>query len=70
MSASRVSNGNLKYPFGKSIFAVDLPLKLFHATVSNANTESLKSFHTLFATYLDYMLAKFNQIVGSEMYKI
>ena len=56
---SNVSNGNLKYPIGKSIFAVNLPLKLSRATVVNANTESLKSLHTLFDTYLDYMLAKF-----------
>ena len=54
-----VSNGNLKYPIEKSIFAVNSPLKLFLATVANANTESLKSHHTLFDTYLDYMLAKF-----------
>ena len=54
-----VSNGNLKVPIGKPIFAVNLPLKLFHDAVANTNTESLKSLHTLFDTYLDYMLAKF-----------
>ena len=60
-----VSNGTLKYPIGKSIFGVNLPLKLFRASVANANTESLKSLHILFDTYLDYMLAKFepNRIV-------
>ena len=44
-------------------FAVNLPLKLFRTTV--ANTESLKSLHTLFHTYLDYVLEKFepNRIV-------
>ena len=63
----RVSNDNLKYPIGKSIFAVNLLLKLFRATVdvANAITESLRSLHTLFDTYLDHMLAKFepNRIV-------
>ena len=54
-----VSNANLKYPIGKSIFAVNLPLNLFRATVANDNTESLKSLHTLFDTYSDYMVAKF-----------
>ena len=54
-----VSNGNLKYPIGKSIFAVNLPLKLYRATFPNSNTESLKSLHTLLDTYLDYMLEKF-----------
>ena len=44
---------------GKSFFAVHLPLKLFSATVANAFTGSLKSFHTLFDMRLDYMLAKF-----------
>ena len=54
-----VSNGNLQYPIGKSIFAVSLALKLFRANVANANTKGLKSLYTLFDTYLDYMLAKF-----------
>ena len=43
-----ISNGNIKYPIGKSIFAVNLPLKLFPATVANADIGSLKSLHTLF----------------------
>ena len=47
-----------------------MPLKRFRATVANADTESLKSLHTLFDTYLDHILAKFNQILLSEMYKI
>ena len=54
-----VVNGNLNYLIRKSIFAVNFPLKLFPATVANANTESLKSLYTLFDSYLDYMLAKF-----------
>ena len=41
-----ISNGNIKCPIGKSIFAVNLPLKLFRATVANADIGSLKSFHT------------------------
>ena len=40
-----ISNGNIKRPIGKSIFAVNLPLKLFRATVANADIESLKSLH-------------------------
>ena len=54
-----MSNGNIKYPIGKSIFAVNLPLKLFPATVANADIGSLKSLHTLFDKYLDHMLMKF-----------
>ena len=41
-----ISNGNLKFPIRKSIFPVNLPLKLFRATVANADIKSLKSFHT------------------------
>ena len=37
----------------------NLPLELFRATVANADIESLKSLHTLFDSYLDHMLAKF-----------
>ena len=60
-----VSNGNLKFPIGKPIFAVNLSLKLSRTTVTNATTESLKSLHTLFDTFSDYILAKFepNRIV-------
>ena len=52
-----VSNDDLKYAIGKSIFEVNFSLMLFHATVANANSESLKNLHT-FDTYLDYILAK------------
>ena len=38
--------GNIKYAIGKSIFAVNLPLKIFHAIVADADIESLKSPHT------------------------
>ena len=41
-----ISNGNIKCPIGKSIFAVNLPLKLFRSNVANADIESLKSLHT------------------------
>ena len=56
-----ISNGNIKYLIGKSIFAVNLPLKLFPATIANADIGSLKSLHTLFDKYLDHMLVKFEQ---------
>ena len=51
----------MKYSIGKSIFAVNLSLKLFPATVANADIGSLKSLHTLFDKYLDHMLVKFEQ---------
>ena len=57
---SKKCNGKLKCPIGKSIFAVNLPLKLLRATVANANAASRKSLNTLFDTFLDYMLAKFD----------
>ena len=41
-----ISNGDIKCPIGKSIFAVNLPLKLFHATVANVDIGSLKSLQT------------------------
>ena len=64
------SIGNRKGPIGKSVFAENLPLQLFRVTVANADTENLKSLHTLFDTYLDYMLAKFepNVIVQNELF--
>ena len=51
----------MKYPSGKSIFALNLPLKLFPATVTNADIGSLKSLHVLFDMYLDHILVKFKQ---------
>ena len=56
-----ISKFYIKYPIGKSIFAVNLPLKLFPATVANADIGSLKSLHTLFDKYLDHILVKFEQ---------
>ena len=49
----------------KLIFAENLPLKLFRATVANADILSLKSLHKLLNTYLDHILPKFesNRIV-------
>ena len=41
-----ISNGNIKYPVGKSVFAVNLPLKLFRATIANADIGKLKVLHT------------------------
>ena len=62
-----MSNGNIKCPIEKSIFALNLPLNLFRATVTNADTWSFKSFHTLFDTNLDHTLAKFepNHMIGN-----
>ena len=45
-----ISNGNTKCPIGKSLFAVNLPFKLFRATVANADIGSLKSLHTFLKT--------------------
>ena len=45
-SYGSIDNGNIKCPIGKSIFAVNLPIRLFRATVANADTGSLKSLHT------------------------
>ena len=56
-----ISNGNIKCPIGKSIFVVNLPLKLFRATVANADIRSLKSPHTFRKTCLYHMLVKFEQ---------
>ena len=60
-----VLNGYLKYPIGESVFVVNLPLKLFRASVPNAYTASRKSLYTLYDTYLDYIMGKFesNRII-------
>ena len=55
------SNGDIKYPIEKSIFAVNLPLKLFRVIVANADIGKLKSLHTLLDKYLNHMLVKFEQ---------
>ena len=41
-----ISNDNIKCSIGKSVFAVNFPLKLCHATVAKADIGSLKSLHT------------------------
>ena len=56
-----INNGNIKYPIGKPIFAVNLPLKLFPATVANVEIGSLKSLHALFDKYLNHVLVQFEQ---------
>ena len=61
LSMSASANDNIKYPIGKSIFAVNLPLKLSPTTAANADIGSLRSLHTLFDKYLDHMLVKFEQ---------
>ena len=45
----------IKYPIGISVFAENLPLKLFPAAVANADIGSLKSLHTLFDKYLNHI---------------
>ena len=56
-----ISNGNIEYPIGKSIFAVNLPLKLFPATIANTDIGSLKSLHTFLKKCLYHVLMKFEQ---------
>ena len=51
----------MKYVIRKSIFAVNLLLKLFPTTIANADIESLKSLHTFLKTCLFHMLVKFEQ---------
>ena len=60
-----ISNGNIKKPDRKINFAVNLPLKLFSATVPNADIGSLKSLDTFLKECLYHMLVKFehNRIV-------
>ena len=48
-------------PDRKVNFGVDLPLKLFRATVANADIGSLKSLHTFLTKCLYHMLVKFEQ---------
>ena len=56
-----ISNGNIKCAIGKSIFASNLPFKLFRATVANANIGSLESLYTFLKKYSYHMLLKFEQ---------
>ena len=53
-----ISNYNIKYPIGKSIFSVNLPSKFFPTAVANADIGSPKSLHTFrknVCTILFYM---------------
>ena len=59
MSASAVVIYNAQLE--KSIFAVNLLLKLFPATAANADIESLKSLHTFLKKCLYHMLVKCEQ---------
>ena len=63
-SNASISNGNIRYLIGKSIFAVNF-LKVSPATIANADIGSLKSLHT-FGKYLDHMLVKFEQNLMAE----
>ena len=55
-----ISNGNIKCPIGKSIFAVNLPLKFFRVTVANADIGSPKKLHAFLKNVYD-MLVEFEQ---------
>ena len=57
-----ISNGNIKYPIGKSFFTVNLPLKLFRATVAKAGIESIKSLHTFLKKMFVPLASEFEQI--------
>ena len=57
----KISNGNIKCPTGKSMFAVKLPFKLFRATFANADIGSLNSLHTFRNQCLYHVLVKFEQ---------
>ena len=55
---------------GKFTAKIDFPIEHFMLPNTDAEIGSLKSFHTLFDTYLDHMLVKFEKIVRYEIYKI
>ena len=55
-----IRNSNIKYPIGKSNFA-KFAIKLFPATVANADIGSLKSLRTFLKKCLYHMLLKFEQ---------
>ena len=56
-----ICNGIIKCSIGKSISVVNLPLKLFRATVANADIGSLEYLHTFLNKCLHHMLVKFEQ---------
>ena len=51
----------IKYPIETSIFGVNLPLKVFPATVANADIRSLKSLHKFLGECFYPMQVKFEQ---------
>ena len=61
-SNDSISNGNRNCLIGKSLFAINLPLQFFHATVANDDIESFKSFNTflkkLFVPYASEIWTK------------
>ena len=56
-----ISNSNIKFPIGKSSFAVNLPLKLIRASIANADIGNLNSLHTFLKNCLYHMLLKFEE---------
>ena len=60
-SIDSIRNSNIKQPIKQSIFAENLLLKLFPATVANADIGSLKYFHTFLKKCLYHMLVEFEQ---------
>ena len=64
-----ISNGNIKGSVGTSIFAENLELQLFRATVANADTEKVSPYIFLIRTWTTCW-QNLNQFVLSEMYKI
>ena len=56
-----INNGNIKGPIRKSIFDVNLPIKLFRGIVAYADIWSLKSLHAFLKRCLYHILVKFEQ---------
>ena len=66
-----ITNGSIKKPDRKLIFGVNLPLKHFPATATNAVIRSPKSLHAFLKECLYHMLVKFEKkIVWSSMVQI
>ena len=60
---------NVKIPERKINFCSKFAVKLFPATVANADIVSLKSLHTLFDKYLDHMLWIWTKLYGPNYTK-
>ena len=60
------SNGYQKCSIGKSFFAVNLRLELFHATVANAELETVSIYIPLKNIHLYHMQMKFEKISCSK----